>query len=255
MRNIPTVKRFNCIPDIRKLRWPCPEWFHVPTYDDCLSIPYNKHFEDFKLPPNTAYIRNNWTFYLATDRWYQSYLSSTLWNQDTFGTWYADRNNEILVNTQSWPDSFELNEARPIRPFKDIPVIPDDSWINNNWAYHNPTLWLISWIGRDNKWHTMADKNLWATEVWELIWPNYYCENRPTPTQANIWNLYQRWNNHWFPFGQNPTKTSTEKVDVSWYWPWEYTSDVFIITPNYWDSRMLEDNPDLRWWISRNCWK
>lgn len=244
------------IYDYSAMRWPCPAGFHVPSVEDRENLWRRDgeyfalaHFEDFKLPPQVAHIRLNWQFVLQ-DYWIQSYLWATY---DGFGrsygfwTYYADHDNDI-EHSDAWSDMPEINVGYPIRPFKDVPVIPDDSWINNNWAYHNPTLWLISWIGADNEWHTMADKNLWATEVWELTWPSFY--NRPTPTQANIWNLYQRWNNYWFPFGQNPTKTSTEKVDVSWYWPWEYTSDTFIITQSPWESRMVAANPDLRWGVT-----
>ena len=88
---------------------------------------------------------------------------------------------------------------------------------------------------------TIADKNLWATTVWN---------NWDTLSEANCWKYYQRWNNYWFPFTWSVTTSST-KVDASSYWPWNYYSrNVFVTiatSPYSWDS---SNNQDLRWWVT-----
>ena len=94
------------------------------------------------------------------------------------------------------------------------------------WIYHNPNLWLISLSSDGSNWITIADKNLWATNVWN---------SGDTLSQANCWYYYQRWNNYWFPRTWSVTTSST-KVDASTYWPWNYYSSSTFITSWWWDS-------------------
>lgn len=112
------------------------------------------------------------------------------------------------------------------------------SWWLDAWVYHNAQLWLISISYDMETWMTIADKNLWATQVynpWDVL------------SQDNCWYFYQWWNNYWFPFTW-PTSTSSTKVNASWYWPWNYySSSTFIIWDSYTDTWMTSSNTNL-WW-------
>jgi hypothetical protein len=112
--------------------------------------------------------------------------------------------------------------------------------ITTAWIYHNPDLWLISLSSDWNIWITIADKNLWATQVYN---------DGDTLSQDNCGYYYQWWNNYWFPFTWSVTTSSTQ-VDVSTYWPWNYYSSSTFITYNWaWDTT---DNWNLRWWVDGN---
>ena len=106
------------------------------------------------------------------------------------------------------------------------------------WIYHNATLWLISLSSDGSNWLTIADKNLWATTVWNS-WD--------TLSQANCWNFYQRGNNRGFPYSWWISKSST-RVNAGSYWPWNYySSSTFITDYSYWDSSF---NSNLRWGVT-----
>ena len=94
------------------------------------------------------------------------------------------------------------------------------------WIYHNATLWLISLSSDGSNWITIADKNLWATQV---------RNDGDTVSEANAWKFYQWGNNYWFP-ATWPTTTSSTVVDAGTYWPWNYYSSSTFITGSYWDS-------------------
>lgn len=56
------------------------------------------------------------------------------------------------------------------------------------WIFHNTTLGLISLSSDGSNWITIADKNLWATtvfEVWSWSWTNWWT----TVTEANGWKF------------------------------------------------------------------
>lgn len=110
--------------------------------------------------------------------------------------------------------------------------------ITTPWAYHNPSLWLISISGNWTTWITLADKNLWATEVYN---------DGDDLTVNNAWNYYQWWNNHGFTFNETPSNTLNQRVNVSDYWPWNYLdSDIFRTYSGSWDNPI---NINL-WWGS-----
>lgn len=103
------------------------------------------------------------------------------------------------------------------------------------WIYHAPSLWLISLSSNGNDWITVADKNLWATQVWHP-WDAL--------SQNNCWNFFQWGNNYWFPRTWG-FATSNVQVDTTWYWPWNYyNSWIFILTNTDWSSI---NNGNLRW--------
>lgn len=99
--------------------------------------------------------------------------------------------------------------------------------------YHNSDLWLISLSSNGSTWITIADKNLWATTVYN---------NWDTLSDSNCGNLYQRWNNYWFSRSWTITTSSTT-VNASSYWPNNYYSSSTFITGSYnWDT---SDNTNL----------
>jgi hypothetical protein len=134
-----------------------------------------------------------------------------------------------------------------VRWFKDSPVIPDSSWTTlydwssvatGAWIYHNSTLWLISISSDWSNWITIADKNLWATTVYNS-WD--------TVSESNCGKYYQRWNNYWFTWTWTVTTSSTQ-VDARDYWPWNYySSSTFITWNSNWSSSR---NDNLRWWVT-----
>lgn len=113
-----------------------------------------------------------------------------------------------------------------------------DKKIDDWYIYHNPELWLISISFDKVNWITIADKNLWATEVWNK-WDEV--------TQENNWFFYQRWNNYWFPMDESQYTRRARRVSARNYWPWNYYNSnwVLITTNYYWDSSA---NNNLWWW-------
>lgn len=100
------------------------------------------------------------------------------------------------------------------------------------WIYYNATLWLISLSSDWETWMTIADKNLWATTVYN---------NGDTLTQANCGTYFQWGNNYWFARTWEVTKASA-RVNASGYWPWNYySSSTFITWYNDW-SNVQNDN-------------
>ena len=105
------------------------------------------------------------------------------------------------------------------------------------WIYHNSTLWLITIA--DGSWNdiTIADKNLWATQVYN---------DGDALSEANCGKYFQWWNNYWFPFTW-PVTTSSTQVNANTYWPWNYySSSTFIMA----SPRDNSNNANLRWWTT-----
>jgi len=95
------------------------------------------------------------------------------------------------------------------------------------WIYHNATLWLISLSSDGSNWLTIADKNLWATQVYNS-WD--------TLSEANCGKYFQWGNNYGFPFTWSVT-TSGSQVNASNYWPWNYySSSTFRLNSWRWDT-------------------
>lgn len=107
--------------------------------------------------------------------------------------------------------------------------------------YHSPEQWLISLSSDWSTWITIADKNLWATQVYN---------DGDTLDEANCWKFYQRWNIYWFPYNWTFSSTTT-RTDAGNYWPWNYySSSTFIYrssSPFNWDT---SGNGDLWWWTT-----
>lgn len=233
-------------------RWPCDDGFHIPTKDEWTDI-YNAWISDWAWASD--WWSNMMSYLKLPNAWYRDFWNSSWvywwwrpynWNYWTCTAYWTAQAYNLLI--YSWWIYISYSNWAPrrtnwnsIRPFADEPVTPDSSWtaIYSDKIYHNSTLWLISvknWSSRI----TIADKNLWATTVWNS-WDGQ--------TEAKCWKLYQRWNNYWFPLGWNVSYTLNTKIDASLYWPNNYySSSTFVAcstTPYTWDS---SNNTNLRWW-------
>jgi len=238
------------ILDYSAMRWPCDEWYHIPLQSEWqtantiwqtlwawTSSGYTDVATYLKLPLNWFRFYSDWQ---VEYRW-------TIWEY-----WSSDANNDWTVRnfsiSSSWiyDSSFSYaGQGWNIRAFSNTIVVPDSSWTVlyqgtwDAWIYHNSTLGLISLSSDWTTWITIADKNLWATSVWN---------NGDTLSAANCWYYYQRGNNNWFAWSWSLT-TSTTLVDASSYWPWNYYSSSTFIKPSSspysWDS---SNNLNLRWW-------
>lgn len=105
--------------------------------------------------------------------------------------------------------------------------------VSDRWIYHNADLWLITisdWAWNDI---TIADKNLWATTVYN---------NGDTLSESNCWKFYQWGNNYWFPYVSSITRVN-QYVNDSWYWPNNYfSSSTFSSYGTTWEWRSTKNN-------------
>ena len=233
---------------VSDMQWPCPDGFHVPLKSEweALVSAFNSLWISWNQAVSSA-LKLPLCWYRSPDasRWSTS-PTSRIWTSSGY-TW--DYSYYIKVYSNSFSiDTVTKATGCAIRPFKDSPKAPDSSravlyqWTWNAWVYHNSELWLISISSDWTNWITIADKNLWATTVYNY-WDTY--------SQANCGNSYQRWNNYWFTYQWTVT-TSTTQVNASTYWPWNYyESSTFIkrtSSPYKWDS---SDNANLWWWVTQ----
>lgn len=253
-----TGKEYNAWPwieiknwlDYSAMQWPCPTWFHIPSENEWTAV---------KTVWTTLWgWDTDWTnFWIALKlpfagaRWY---TSSNVYDQGTTGlywssTRYNSNNSRRLLMSNSSLNTNQsniLSSCFSLRWLKDSPVVPTSSWtklywtsIEAGWIFWSSTDWLISMSSNWTTWITIADKNVWATTVWNS-WD--------TLSEANCGKYFQRWNNYWFPRTWTITDTSTTQIDASTYWPWNYySSSTFIIYNWSWDS---SDNYNLRWWTT-----
>lgn len=114
----------------------------------------------------------------------------------------------------------------------------EPSYITTAWIYHNEDLWLISLSSDWSNWITIADKNLWATTIYN------YWDNR---TDDNCGYFYQRWSSHAVSISWS-ISTYSDQLDVSNYWPWNYFNpSVFY---KWYTSYMLSWNENMRWYLT-----
>lgn len=241
---------------VSDMQWPCPDGFHVPTETELTSITsawqsmwawtnkwgvnistYLKIPHAWYLWETTAAIAVSWNYWVL---W-----TCTAVNGNNTAKLFIIRNN--TTNNIGFSSIWRMRWGS-IRPYKNTAVSPDSTrtvlygtlWSNG--IFWNSTLGLISLVYSWNT-YTIADKNLWATTVYNY-WDNYSADNCG-------W-FFQWWNNYMFPYSW-PTKTSTTMVSAADYWPWNYySSDTFIYSSNgyntYWDT---SNNLNLWWWVSQ----
>lgn len=235
-------------------QWPCPDLFHVPLSSEWNSVKsiwtalggWSTDWTNFgialKLP-------------IAGRR---NYATSNVGSSSTGYYWHSTRYNTYSAYCLSFSstaittgNTFYRSYGSSVRWFKNSPVVPTSSWtklywtsITTGWIFWSSTDWLISLSSNWTTWITIADKNVWATTVWNS-WD--------TLSEANCGYYFQRWNNYWFPRTWTLTNTSWDMVDASTYWPWNYYSSSTFIkrssSPYRWDST---DNANLRWWEDGN---
>lgn len=226
--------------DYSAMQWPCPDGYHVGSdseWDAIITIMTTLSWADRE------------THLKMPNAWERDFVDSNPWRQNTDAYYWTC--------TRTWARALVLHGTSgtgisvnyignwcSIRPIKDIAVVPDSWWTTlfdgssiatDAGIFHNSTDWIISLSADGTTWMTIADKNLWATTVF-----NY----GDTLSQANCWNYYQWWNNYGFPFTWTVTTSSTD-VDVSAYWPWNYYTSSTFITQGAWDSPR---NNNLWWW-------
>lgn len=251
------------IDDYSAMRWPCPEGFHVPKSSERSAVinawvslwaratswtTNVTNFRTYLKLPNIVYLFPGdwlpWTWWSPQHRFYWGCVQS--WSDWSWR--YCDALDVVEDYWWSiWVRRTSSNHWCPVRPFKDKPVVPDSSWTilyqnpgDTFWIYHNAILWLISISSDWTTWITIADKNAWATNVYNF-WD--------TITSANWWWLYQWWNN--YPFSINwATTTSSTRVDTTWYGPWNYYSGSTFITGGVNDDWFSPRNCDLWWWVT-----
>lgn len=234
-------------------QWPCPSGFHVPLRSEWITLKDiftwlwlslgGDFIAYFKLPP--AWRRASTSGDVAQQNSQCRYWGSekSILNNN-YATWL-----NINWNTISAGSSPYRAYGCSIRAFSNTSVIPDSNWSVLHqwtwtaWIYHNSSLWLISASSDWTTWVTIADKNLWATEVYN------YLDNL---SENNCGWYFQWWNNYMFPFSWSVTTSST-KVDTTNYWPNNYYNSSTFITasssPYNWSSVL---NQNLWWWEDGN---
>lgn len=126
-----------------------------------------------------------------------------------------------------------LQQVEPKKIYIRVPA----PLISTAWIYHDEVNGLISLSSNGSTWITIADKNLWATSVYN--WTN---------DEAHCWKFYQWWNNYGFPYSWAIT-TSYSQINVSTYWPWNYYSSSTFITQSSGDWANPRNN-NLWWYFT-----
>lgn len=239
-------------------RWPCPEWFHVPDIGEVQNL-FNAlgrnslDISALKMPLSWARDSVDGSVYDQGSYWYYAtnYAQSGWRTRVIMSAPWVPYYSYMYMNRANW---------FPVRPFKDEFASPDNTWTTLEdfsqsygawaWIFWNEDDGLISLVlepgyAASSYNITIADKNLWATVVYN---------DWDTLSQANCWNYYQRWNNHWFPYTWSVTTSSTQ-VDTTGYWPGNYyDDDTFIIWYTDWSN---PQNNNLwgytSWQINTNC--
>lgn len=238
------------------MQWPCPSWFHIPTNAEWTAL-RNILVNTFWFSSGNA--SSCKTYLKMPYAWRRAWENSATESQNSTWNYWASDNydsaNAYYLNIQQY--NFSMGTAAKsfwysIRAFKNTPVPATSSWTvlydgssiaTWAWIFHNTTDWLISISWDWSTWTTIADKNLWATTVynsWDAV------------SQSNCWYYYQWGNNNGFARTWSVTISST-RVDASSNWPRNYySSDTFIcVSYNSWDTTA---NANLRWWVTQWTW-
>lgn len=219
-------------------KWPCPTGFHIPAdWEFEAIIDIIKNTLSLANTAYSQYLLMPWCYYLNRSTWAintsygtHRYWTARMTNNTTAYAFQITENDVAKVDTDKPANWFN------IRPFKDEPVAPDENrtTLYSGYIYHNSTLWLIS-IKNWDEWITIADKNVWATEVYN---PN------GSVTANNAWLMFQYGNNYWFPHTwASEFYTSTRTVG-SYSWENPYNNEHFVkVSTNNWFT-----------WTNNNLW-
>ena len=172
-------------------QWPCPEWFHIPLRSDynglinIMNSLWLNSSEDWtwwknylRMPyawcrSNNSNVTQQWTLWY----YYESEFSDWWWMP--FCIYFSD---SMWVNSSGevmWVSSAGYS----IRPFYNEWIIPNwgwqvlYQWTGSAWIYWHKDLWLITASSNGTTWVTIADKNLWATTVYNS-WDTLSEDNR-----------------------------------------------------------------------------
>ena len=223
-------------------QWPCPNGFHIGTKDEwqtlITALTYLWAYNTSNIP---AYLYIPKAYYLArskgtkeTKYWICRFWTSTMTANNVAWVWWIDENNSLIFQEDKPGNGFS------IRPFKDNPVVPDNTWttlVTNTkwWIYWSSTLWLISITA--NSWSyyiTISDKNLWATNV------------------LDNWLFYQFWNNTGYTYNATPYVTSKPTISSS-YWPGNYYEGKFVRVSS-WNNWFNWTDNNIWWGVTNSTW-
>lgn len=232
-------------------QWPAPSGFHVPLNTEWQAV-YNVWTALWGWSSSWT---NFWIALKLPFAGYRDYSSAGVSYQGTDGYYWSsfryNANNAYYLYFRSSAltpqDKYYCANGYSIRCFKNSPVIPTSSWTKLYWTsieswgiFWSSSEWLISLSSDWQTWITIADKNLWASTVWN---------SGDALSETNCGWYFQWGNNYMFPFTWSVTTSSTQ-VDASSYWPWNYYSSSTFITYRWaWDS---SNNTNLWWWEDGN---
>ena len=256
-------------PTTSSTQWPCDSGYHVPTKDErvalvaamtalwidtsnwnCmktyLKIPFAGRCYFSNSPSNKGTLGDYWASNAATGFFSYGWAYTLKFASSYLDVYETNRSTGCSVRPfKNTPVALSIEDIDYFDPYTQLPVIPWYEtlyWSNNwiAWIYRDDTNWIITLSSDGETWITIADKNLWATTVYN---------DWDTLSQANCWNYFQRWNNYWFPRTWGATTSSTQ-VDASGYWPWNYysSSTLIIVTDSPYDWSSVKNN-NLRWWV------
>ena len=246
------------------------QWFHVPTWNEWYFVRgilrqlwlITWQYTDYApSTPVMAYLKMPLAWYLDNIGYSNN---PTIWLKDD-GVWWYYASSVEESDGKCWAFLFNESTIRwyspsllkclgtSIRLFKNVVEIPDSSWTteyyNSNtwgWIYWNQSLGLISISPDGLYWLTMEDKNLGATQVWN-VWD--------TLSEANCGKYYQWWNTYGFPWIWNPGIGSITSyygyINTTWYsWTNPYYSMIFAWPSSYIVNTDWQEphNSNIWWW-------
>ena len=221
-------------------QWPCPNGFHIWVTDEwnllktaltTLWLWDKTNFMTYLKVPSAYYLnRSNGSE--NTSYWPVRFWTSTMTSTGAADCMYVDEKDKIGIQSDKAGNAF------CIRPFKDNAEIPDGTWtLLTTWVYWSEVKWLIS-ITADGwlSYITIADRNLWATNVWDN---GLY---------------YQFWNNYWFSPSPSNYRTSKVTTDMTQYYPGNYYNDSTYTRVSSGNNWFTVTNNNIWWWVTNGTW-